>query len=182
MPAPEITFKPPFDRWTYRVLVTTPEPLKIKEGTVAATLGFSGTGSPLAATGSITFAGIPAGNSYVIGKLESGTWHFDVGSSYLVAHLAGKLLCEDSVKNYEGYFVGPPDQLASTFWGQQPEDEALIHAALTPGLKPLPAEITTVSIDLGPMVYNPQLAAEIQAKQQAPTVSDSSPTPPPPPP
>ena len=174
VPAPVITLKPPFDRWNYRVGVTTPEPIKIKDGTVTADLRFAGTGSPLAATGSVTFAGLPAGTSYAIGKLESGTWYLG-DDSYVVAHLTGKFLGETSIQKFEGYFFGPPDQLTSTFSGQRPEDAELIRIAFSPGTKPLSSDIATLSIDLGPLVYNPQLAAEIAAKQEA------QPSPPPPP-
>ena len=166
VPAPVIALKPPFDRWTYRVGVTTPEPVKIKEGTVTAELRFAGTGSPLAATGSITFAGLPAGTSYAIGKLDSGTWHLG-DASYVVARLSGKFLSETSIQKFEGYFFGPPDQLTSTFSGQRPEDAELIRSAFTPGAQPLPSDIATLSLDVGSLVYNPQLAFEIPAKQQA---------------
>jgi len=133
---------------------------------VTADLRFAGTGSPLAATGSVTFAGLPAGTSYAIGKLESGTWYLG-DDSYVVAHLTGKFLGENSIQKFEGYFFGPPDQLTSTFSGQRPEDAELIQIAFSPGAKPLPSDIATLSIDVGPLVYNPQLAAEIAAKQAA---------------
>ena len=173
VPAPVIALQPPFDRWTYRVGVATPEPVKIKDGTVTADLRFAGTGSPLAATGSVTFAGLPAGTSYAIGKLESGTWYF-APEPYVVAHLAGKLLGEMSLVKFDGYFFGPPDQLASTFSGQSPEDAELIQVAFSPGAKPLPTDVAKLPVDVGPLNNKPPTAPDPAVKEPEQT------TPPPP--
>ena len=185
VPTPTIPLKPPFDRWNYSVGVSTPQPLKIKDGTVAADLRFTGTGSPLNATGSVTFAGLPAGTSYAIAKLDSGTWYFGE-SSYLVAHLSGKFVGDASIQNFDGYYLGTPNNLASTFSSERPEDADLIRVAFTPGVRPLSADIAVLPVDLGPMVYNPKVVAEIAAKeasqaQSTPTPTAPNPTVPPPP-
>lgn len=174
VPSPAITLSVPFDRWTYRVTVFTPDLVKIKDGTVDAELRFSGTGSPLTATGSITFTGLPASTTYAIGQLESGTWYLG-GDPYVVAHLTGKFLGESTIQNYDGYYLGPLYRLTSTFSGDHPENAELITTAFTPGLKPLPAEVAILPVDVGPLVYNAQLAAEIAAKQEAQAAA--SPTP-----
>lgn len=166
VPAPEFELKPPFNGWSYRVTVATPEPVKIKDGTVSAELRLSGTGSPLVANGSVTFTGLPVSLSYAKGKLDSGTWHLGPQPA-VSARLSGKFLTQSGSQKYEGVFFGPLDQLQSHFKGEHPEDEALIRLAFTPGVHPLPNEAGAFEIDLGPLVYNPQLAAEIDAKQQA---------------
>ena len=175
---PAISLKAPFDRWIYRVGVTTSEPLAIKEGTVSADLLFAGTGSPLAATGSITFTGLPAGTSYAIGKLESGTWQIGP-QPYVVAHLTGKFLGENAIQKFDGYFVGPPDRLASTFSGQRPEDAELIRIAFTPGAKALPADTAKLPLD-APTLDSPPLAPiDLDPRPDAQGVSDLSAPPPP---
>jgi len=180
VPAPVITLQAPFDHWTFRVGVTTPDPVQIKEGTVAADLHFAGTGSPLAAKGTVTFAGLPAGTSYTIGKLESGTWYLDE-KAYVVAHLTGKFLCENSIQKFDGYFVGPPDGLASTFSGQRPEDDELIRIAFTPGAKPLPPDTAMLPLELKPLVSTPLLPVlNLAPKTEVQTASQLSPPPPPP--
>ncbi|MEI6560788.1 MAG: hypothetical protein WCO68_01745 [Verrucomicrobiota bacterium] len=173
VPAPAISLKTPFDRWSYRVSAATAEPLAIKDGTVAAALLFVGTGSPLAATGSVTFTGLPAGTSYAIGKLESGTWQIGP-EPYVVAHLSGKFLGENSIQKFDGYFLGAPDHLSSTFTGQRPEDAELIRIAFTPGAKPLPADTATLSTTRKPLAGTPWLPVDLTPKSSLP--------PPPPPP
>jgi len=163
VPAPAISLKAPFDRWVYRVSAATTEPLPIKDGTVAADLLFSGTGPSLAATGSVTLAGLPAGTSYAIGKLESGTWQLDP-EPYVVAHLSGKFLGENSIQKFDGYFLGSPDHLASTFTGQRTEDAELIRIAFTPGAQPLPADTTTLSTTGKPLVSTPWLPVDLAPK------------------
>ncbi|MCX6967434.1 MAG: hypothetical protein NTZ46_06560 [Verrucomicrobia bacterium] len=178
VPAPAINFKAPFDRWNYNVGVTTSEPVSIKEGSVSAALRFAGTGSPLTATGSVTFAGLPAGTSYTIGKLESGTWQLGE-NPFVVAHLSGKFICENSIQKFDGYFIGPPDHLASTFSGQRPEDDELIRIGFTPGAKPLPPEIATLPLDVKPLVSIPLLPIETGSTKEAQAVSQPIPPPPP---
>ena len=158
--APALSLQAPFDRWIYRVGVTASEPVTIKDGTVSADLLFSGTGCPLTATGSVTFAGLPAGTSYAIGKLESGTWQLGP-EPYVVAHLSGKFLCENSIQKFDGYFVGSPARLASTFAGQRPEDAELIRRAFTPGPQPLPPETPTLPAERKPLLSTPWLTIDL---------------------
>jgi len=176
VPPPTFVLKPPFDRWSYRVDVATAEPLKIKGGTASAELRFRGSGTPLTATGSVTFTGLPTVLSYAIGKLESGTW-FLGGEPTVVARLSGKLINDDAILNYTGYYLGPLYQLNAAFSADRPEDDALIRLAFTPGAHPLPPEIGTIPIDLGPLVYNPKLAEEIAAKQAAQSAPSPTPAP-----
>ncbi|MDD5349512.1 MAG: hypothetical protein PHQ12_04800 [Chthoniobacteraceae bacterium] len=166
--APAITLKPPFDRWTYRVTAATREPLKLKEGTVSADLRFTGSGTPLAATGSITFTGLNASTTFALGKLDKGTWYLGNGANdpgYVVARVSGRLLGQTSTPKYEGMYFGTPAKIGSAFWGEDPADDALIQAALTPGAQPLPEGTATLPLDLSPLdSYNPQPPADSGAQ------------------
>ena len=181
VPAPSITLSAPFDRWTYAIGVSTPEPVKIKDGTVTADLTFSGTGSPLQATGQITFAGLPASTSYAIGKLESGTWQ--LGSKDIVAHLSGTFLgsADSTIQHFEGYYLGSLDRLTPVFWSDRPEDAELIRVAFTPGAKPLPADVASLPVELGtPGAYNPESPkqqAQPSAEPPPPTLNPPTPSP-----
>lgn len=163
--APAITLKPPFDRWTYRVTATTAEPVKLKEGTLAAELRFEGTGSTLTATGNATFAGQNASTTFAIGKLDKGTWYFGNGADdpgYIIARLSGRLLGRDATPKYEGMYFGTPKRIESAFWSaDDPEQDELIHATMKPGTQPLPADAASLPLDLTILeTYNPQPPAE----------------------
>lgn len=187
VPAPEISLQTPFDHWTYQLTVTTPQPVKIKGGTVAAELDFEGTGSPLTATGKVTFTGLQASTAFATGTLESGAWFFGPQPTF-VARLSGKFLTGGVMPAYEGYILGTPDKITSTFAGIQPGTDDLIRQAFTPGPQPLPDNVTELSVQRGALVYKPELANETAAKEATPEATASpvtSPTPaeatPPPP-
>ena len=180
VPAPTMLLKAPFDRWTYRVSAATADAVKLKKGTLSADFHFDGTGSPLAATGSVTYAGLPVGVAYATGKLESGTWYLGPEPA-LVAHLTGSFLggtvFTESPEPFEGYYLGRLNRLTPIFWGAWPQDADLIQTAFTPGARPLPADIATLPVDVGPLVYNPA-AADTSAPSQNQTGSPQPPSPP----
>ena len=156
VPAPAITLKAPFDRWTYGVNVSTPEPLKIKDGTVSADLQFTGTGASLLATGSVTFAGLPAATALATGKLESGTWYLG-GDTPVVARISGKIDLDGSPQKFEGYFFGTQQAPSCVYSGERLEDAERLQSVLTPGAQSRSAANTT--LDVGPFVYRPEPAA-----------------------
>ena len=168
VPAPAITLSPPFDRWTYRVTAATSEPIKLKEGALSADLRFSGTGTPLYATGSVTYTGLPASTTFAIGKVDKGTWYLGNGANdpgYVVARLSGRLLGQTSTPKYEGVYFGTPSKIAAAFWGEDPADDALLQAAFTPGAQPLPTDIATLPLDLSLLeTYTPQPPAANEAQ------------------
>ena len=83
---------------------------------------------------------------------------------------------------YEGYVIGTPETLVSTFAGVQPGNDELITRAFTPGPQPLPDNSAEIPVERGPLVYNQSLADEIAAKQAttaaSPTPAEATPPPP----
>ena len=177
VPAPEISLNAPFDHWAYQLTVTTPQPVKIKGGTVAAELGFDGTGNPLAATGSVTFSGLQTSTAFSTGTLENGTWIFGSQPTF-IARLNGKFVTGGIMPGYEGFVLGTPETIVTSFAGVQPGNDELIARAFTPGPQPLPDNVTEIPVERGALVYNQQLADEIAAKQAAPAPSEATPPPP----
>lgn len=180
VPAPAMLLKAPFDRWVYDVRSSTSAPLKSKKGTLTAEFLFSGTGSPLNATGSVTLEGVPVGVPYAIGKLESGTWQLGPTPT-LVAHLTGNFLggaFSTNPQPFEGYYLGALNRPTAVFWSNCPEDSELIQKAFTPGAGPLPEETAILPVDVGPMIYNPEQAAALDAKDAAKEQEPATPPPP----
>jgi len=150
VPAPAISLKPPFDRWTYRIGVTTPKALPLKKGLYSADLRLDGTGSLLTAIGSVTVSGVPMTLSYLTGKLESGTWYLGP-EPRMVARVSGTM----DGKNFDGYFLGDPAQPTPVFWGDAP--------ALIPGAKPLPENFTSLPHDFDAPLQGPSFPEESPA-------------------
>ncbi len=176
VPAPEISLQPPFDRWSYQLNVTTPQPVKIKNATVAAELHFDGTGSPLAGTGSLTISGLQASTAFATGTLDSGTWIFGPHPMF-TARLSGKFVTGGTMPAYEGHIVGTPEGITTSFAGVQPGNDELIRKAFTPGPQLLPENATEIPVERGPLVYNAQLADEIAAKEAAAQAAQASASP-----
>jgi hypothetical protein len=181
VPAPEISLQPPFDHWTYQFSVTTPAEVKIKGGAVAADLHFEGTGSPLVASGDVTFTGLAASTAFSTGNLESGTWIFGSQPTF-IARLSGKFVTGGAMPAYEGHLFGTPEQITTSFAGVQPGNDELIARAFTPGPQPLPDNVTEIPVDRGPLIYNQALADALASKQAeaaaSPTPAEATPPPP----
>lgn len=177
VPAPQLILKPPFDRWTYQLNVTTPQPVKIKGGTVAAELGFDGTGTPLPAMGRMTLCGLQASTAFALGNLESGTWIFG-SQPVFTARLTGKFLTGGTMIPYEGYVIGTSGgEITTSFAGVRAGNDELIGKAFTPGVGPLPEDTAEITVNRGPLVYDPKLAGEQATREAAPAQAPPVPSP-----
>ena len=173
VPAPHLTLPVPMDRWNYNLAVTTPEPVKLKDGEASLDLRLSGTGAALTATGSVTYTNLSMGTAFAFGKVEKATFFLGAEPA-VVAHLVGRIDTAETFPGFDGYYFGPINKLSYSFGGERLEDAANIQDAFSPGVKPLDPEAGEIHIDLGPLVYNEALAPQEPPAPAEPVVTTVS--------